>query len=256
MQNCGLEAKIIGYRNANDIDVQFPDGAIVEHRTYAKFKKGSINHPDIERYENLEKKRISKKRMQNCGLEAEIIEYRNGHDIDVRFPDGAIVEHRDYGQFKKGSIAHPDSNRCKNHTTQHIGEKHIQNCGLEAEIIAYRNANDMDARFPDGTIAEHKHYCRFIKRSMGHPTINTHFNNNSIGKIYPQSRSKIYHTEIHGIAYILDNTYYYFCHCPMCQAHEIWTFDEIKSHKCNQELAKERDEFIQTLKTQSNVSVA
>lgn len=204
---------------------------------------------------NLITNRIGEKRMQNCGLEAEIIGYRKAKDMDVRFPDGTIVEHRGYHNFTKGSIDHPDNSRYKNHATQRIGETRIQNCGLEAEIIEYRNANDMDFIFPDGSKTEHKSYRNFTKKTIGHPTIYRLFCEN-IGKIYPKGRSKIYHTKIQGIAYVSNNTYYYFCHCPMCQAHEIWTFNEIKSHKCNQELAKERDEFIQTLKTQSNVPAA
>lgn len=251
MQNCGLEAEIIGYRNSGNIDVRFPDGTIVEHRGYNKFTRGLIAHPNINQYKKQANERIGEIRMQNCGHKAEITEYRNAGDIDIEFPDGATVEHRTYTDFTTGSINHPNIDRYKRHANERIGEKHMQNCGLKAEIIGYRNSEDIDIRFPDGTIVEHKRYCKFMNKSIGHPTINAPFNNN-IGKIYPKGRSKIYHTEIHGIAYIIDDTYYYFCHCPICQAHEIWTFNEIKSHKCNQKLAEERDEYIQTLKTQSN----
>lgn len=247
IQNCGLEAEIIEYRSASDMDVRFPDGTTVEHRAYSDFKKGSIDHP------NKAANRIGKTHIQKCGLETEIIEYRKSDDIDIRFPDGTIVEHRTYGQFKRGSINHPNINRYETRINERMSKKRTQKCGLEAEIIKYRKSTDIDIRFSDGTIVEHTRYDSFNRRKIKHPTINTHFN---IERIYPRSKSKIYHTEIHGIAYVIDNTYYYFCHCPKCQTHEIWTFNEIKSHKCNQKLAKERDKFIQTLKTQPNVSVA
>lgn len=251
IQNCGLEVEIIGYRNSKDMDVRFPDGATVEHRAYQQFTRGSINHPSIDRYKKYANKRIGEIHMQNCGLEAKIIEYRNIRDIDVKFPDESVVKHRVYVDFIKGSINHPDIDRNKKQIKR-IGEIQIQNCGLEAEIIGYRNADDIDVRFTDGTIVEHRAYCHFTNKIIGHPTIDIR----DIGKIYPKGRSKIYHTEIHGIAYVSNNIYYYFCHCPICQAHEIWTFNEIKSHKCNQKLAEERDEYIQTLKTQSNAPAA
>ena len=38
---------IIAYRNANDIDVQFEDETIVEHRTYDDFLKGKIANPNV-----------------------------------------------------------------------------------------------------------------------------------------------------------------------------------------------------------------
>ena len=40
--NCGLKMKIIAYRSATDIDVQFENG-IIKHRCYANFKHGSIS---------------------------------------------------------------------------------------------------------------------------------------------------------------------------------------------------------------------
>lgn len=40
----GLKIKIIAYRGASDIDVQFEDGSIVTNKTYVNFKKGLIRH--------------------------------------------------------------------------------------------------------------------------------------------------------------------------------------------------------------------
>ena len=45
VNNNGEEMKIIRYANRNDIDVQFEDGTIVEHRKYKNFKKGKIKNP-------------------------------------------------------------------------------------------------------------------------------------------------------------------------------------------------------------------
>lgn len=46
--------------------------------------------------------------MMNCGMEATIIRYGEYADIDVRFEDGTIVEHKVYSAFKKGGIANPN----------------------------------------------------------------------------------------------------------------------------------------------------
>ena len=45
--------------------------------------------------------RLGETRMMNCGMEATIIRYGKYSDIDVRFEDGAVVKHKDYGKFKK-----------------------------------------------------------------------------------------------------------------------------------------------------------
>ena len=103
VMKCGMEATIIRYGGATDIDVRFEDGAIMEHMIYSKFKKGSIAHPNTK---VSAKDRLGETNMMNCGMEATIIQYAKYTDIDVRFEDGAVVEHKVYGAFKKGGIAH------------------------------------------------------------------------------------------------------------------------------------------------------
>ena len=43
----------------------------------------------------------------NNGERMTIVRYGNEKDIDVQFDDGVIVEHREYGNFKKGKIKNP-----------------------------------------------------------------------------------------------------------------------------------------------------
>lgn len=47
-----------------------------------------------------------------------------------------------------------------------VGEKKIANNGIMMEIIAYRNANDIDVRFQDGTVVLNKSYAAFHKGSI------------------------------------------------------------------------------------------
>ena len=144
MMNCGLEATIIRYGSAIDIDVQFEDGQVVYHRDYFSFQKGEIAPPNYTRLID----RTGEKGMMNCGLEATIIRYGGSHDIDVKFEDGQVVYHRDYSSFQKGEISHPGftANRTKpslykSFITQYTGRHpqteepyyhcKCQNCGSE-----------------------------------------------------------------------------------------------------------------------------
>lgn len=164
MMNCGMEAKIIAYRNANDLDVLFVDGTIVEHKCYDYFKKGCITNPQIHKM-----KRTGEKCMMNCGIEAEIVTYRKNNDIDVRFADGTFVEHKRYDYFKKGKIPNPNINV---NASKRIGKKHIMNCGMEAKIIAYRGNHDIDVQFTDGTITKHKSYRNFKEGKIANINMN------------------------------------------------------------------------------------
>jgi len=105
MQNCGMNATVTEYLNCNDITVVFEDGTKVEHRTYTEFKRGGIDNP------NQYASRLGETRMQNCGMNATITEYLNYKDITVVFEDGTKVEHRTYGNFKKGGIIYPSINK-------------------------------------------------------------------------------------------------------------------------------------------------
>ena len=97
----GMKATIIASRGSNDIDVQFEDGAIAEHRTYNAFRAGNIAHP------NKFTSRIGETKVMNNGMECTLIAYRAHSDIDVRFADGTEVYNRNYAAFQQGSILNP-----------------------------------------------------------------------------------------------------------------------------------------------------
>lgn len=113
-------------------------------------------------------------RTMNNGQKAEIIEYRNCYDIDIRFEDGTVVLHKDYSNFKKGAIKNPNckciqntENRIKNR----VNEKKMMNNGMYATIIAYRNNKDIDVKFEDNTIVSHRQYSRFKTGNIRNPNI-------------------------------------------------------------------------------------
>lgn len=113
-------------------------------------------------------------RTMNNGQKAEIIEYRNCYDIDIRFEDSTVVLHKDYSNFKKGAIKNPNrkgiqntENRIKNR----VNEKKMMNNGMYATIIAYRNNKDIDVKFEDNTIVSHRQYSRFKTGNIRNPNI-------------------------------------------------------------------------------------
>lgn len=95
----------------------------------------------------------------NCGMKATIIAYRNAKDIDVRFEDNTVRKHTNISSFNTGRISLTP--RVKNQA--HIGQTKLMRCGLNATIIAYRNAKDIDVRFENGTVRKHMDISRFNK---------------------------------------------------------------------------------------------
>lgn len=160
MMKCGMEATIIRYENATDIDVRFKDGTVVKNRRYSAFKKGEIANPNMKTFA---KARLGETRMVKYGMATTIIRYGNTGDIDVRFEDGTIVKNRTYSAFKKGGMVNPNFN-------PRLGETNMMNCGMEATIIRYNTCKDFDVRFEDGAIATCKDYKRFRKGGIAHPS--------------------------------------------------------------------------------------
>ena len=148
--NCGLTAEIIAYRSYVDIDVRFENGIVLENVNYVCFKNGSLQIP--ARY-----RRIGMSKVMKCGLKAEISEYRNSKDITVIFENGEKIEGVSCYMFDR-LLLYPDSMRLQ---STRKGEQLKMNCGLIAEIIAYRSCSDIDVRFENGVIREHVSYKAF-----------------------------------------------------------------------------------------------
>ena len=94
----GEKMKLIKYKNALSVDVEFEDGTIVYNRHYEDFEKGAILKPNwiYSKYLNEE---ISN--TQGCIMK--IIKINgNLHDINIQFIDNnmTILEHQQYSNFK------------------------------------------------------------------------------------------------------------------------------------------------------------
>lgn len=97
----GMQMTCIAYRGYHDIDVQFEDGCIVEHKNWRNFLNGHIHYPYAGR------NKVGVQSMATNGMQMTCVAYRHSRDIDVQFEDGVIVEHRSWGAFLKGYIRHP-----------------------------------------------------------------------------------------------------------------------------------------------------
>lgn len=211
MMNCGMEATIIRYGRCDDIDVRFEDGAVAKNKAYKAFKKGEIANTNIKASAE---DRLGETRMMNCDMEATIIRYGNSKDIDVRFEDGTIAKCKGYKEFKKGGIAHPSTV-----AENRLGETQMMNCGMEATIIRYNGVHDIDVRFEDGTVVEHKSYSKFKKGGIAHQLIS--LNNGS----------KDFHGFICRQGFIDEGRTLYECICKYCGLEDVLTPQEMIEHE-------------------------
>ena len=211
MMNCGMEATIIRYGGATDIDVRFEDGAVAKNKAYGEFKRSNIAHPSITA-EN----RLGETRMMSCGMKATIIRYENADDINICFEDGKVIEHKTYRAFKKGYIAHTST---KVSAEDRLGETRMMNCGMEAAIVRYGNNTDIDVCFEDGTIVEHKTYNAFEKGRIAHRSLSQ------------SSGSKDFHGFICKQGFKDKDRVLYKCICKHCGLEDVLTPQEMIEHE-------------------------
>ena len=150
-----LTAKIIAVRSSADIDVQFENGEVRTGIQYTAFRDGYVRSLVLE--EQRKNSHIGEVYLQNCGVDAEVTAYTNAFNCTVRFSNGEVRERVIYSKLKEGSVLPPSLQN-----VDRVGEKHMQGCGQEAEITAYRDANDVDVKFPDGKTREHVAYYDIV----------------------------------------------------------------------------------------------
>ena len=209
MMNCGMKATIIRYGKHTDIDIRFEDGTVVKNRRYGEFKIGTIVNHNIN-------PRLGETRIMNCGMKATIIRYNGVRDIDVRFEDGKVVVHKKYDRFKKGEIANPNT---KVSAENRLGETRMMNCGMEAAIIRYGGATDIDVRFEDGTVVKHGVYGNFKKGEIAHE---------SLSLIHG---SKDFHGFICKQGFKDEDRVLYECICRHCGLEDVLTPQEMMEHE-------------------------
>ena len=168
--NCGLKAKVISDRGANDLDVEFEDGTVIKHRAKKEFLNGHIAHP---KYFLVNEQFVGQKKRMHNGMYATVIAYRDFKDIDIQFDDGTIVEHTRRDLFNDGYIKNPNIPTPKQELAKqkYLGKTKRMHNGMNATVIAYRNSKDIDVKFEDGTIVEHTVASMFSSACIANPNL-------------------------------------------------------------------------------------
>ncbi|MBR5395126.1 MAG: hypothetical protein IK144_08610 [Bacteroidaceae bacterium] len=159
--NCGMEAEVIEDFGSKNITVRFPDGYTSYHRERIAFLRGEISNPNCRKISL-----IGRKKMMNCGMEAEVIEDFSYKNITVQFTDGTILENKRRDAFLSGKIKNPnyDGNNIK-------GTVSMMNCGMEAEVIEDYGDENITVKFSDGTIKKHCSRHNFLKGKIRNPNL-------------------------------------------------------------------------------------
>ena len=110
LMNCGENATIIEYNNANDITVKFDDGTII-NTSYCAFNNNKVYKISLKEKHLIQaQQRLGQTELMNCGMKCTIIKYVSSSDITVEFEDGYISEHREYKEFLKKKIQNKNLN--------------------------------------------------------------------------------------------------------------------------------------------------
>lgn len=163
--NNGMNMTLTKYINSKEVHVKFEDGTETK-TSYDHFKTGQVLNPNYDKLTRTGLTTYAKN-----GLKVTIIEYRNCNDIKVQFEDGIEIDHTTFRRFKNGYIKHPriscENVRAKNRS---VGTKSIASNGMEITIVDYRNRNDFDVQFADGTIYTcHAGYSYFKNGRIAYP---------------------------------------------------------------------------------------
>ena len=101
---------------------------------------------------------IGEEYFSNSGDHAIIVRYIGANDVWISFDDG-YVKKTSMRNLKGGSFCRYGKKEFKE---MRMNESKRMNNGMIATIIEYRNANDIDIQFENGTIIQHRKYCHFI----------------------------------------------------------------------------------------------
>lgn len=264
----GLTMTIIAYRGCKDIDVKFSNGVVVCHKRYYDFVRGQIACPGhrlhIPTLSEKQESRLNQEMVAQSGHRMKIIEYRSPMDIDVLYDTGKIYQHIRYRDFLLGKVGPKKSHYGK----ERIGSKNQNFWGETMTVIEYRNENDVDVQFEDGTIFAHKTWEEFRTGHIRNPaiyknqrmrvtkvsveqlkmTIIDYRGANDIdiqfedGVILQHQKLRdfnvgyiYYPTEpikLGKLAYTYMGINNYYCKCSSCELSDIMTMNEVMLHKC------------------------
>lgn len=218
----GLRIKIITYRNANDLDIQFEDGVIVKHKTYRLFKKGHIKHPSHSSFSQNRQKTIQNRlgltANMHCGETCKIlwINPKNTDQITVQFTQTKQKVNTTFHNFLNQTVKDPL-------WLTGLGTVHLKmDNGMHLDIIERKKDKKLTIKWEDGTIEQHISAQLVKNGSKMHPLYPDKVTKSPVPKI-------IGHILRKNVAYKTDLNYYY-CTCNTCKKSDIWNWKEIQTH--------------------------
>ena len=173
INNFGLEYKIINHFSSDDITVQFTeDGTIVEHKSYNSFLNGSIENPNNNPRTKLKNERIGQRFKTNAGLWIKVIDYESTNNVTIQFEcDGCVRTNVIWSSIERGQVSHPSKMAVKDGSVR-IGEINTMNNGMEAIIVDYHDADNVDIKFLEDEMQVYGvTYFNFKKGCIAHPKI-------------------------------------------------------------------------------------
>lgn len=196
----GYLARIISYNSSRDFVVEFEDGTILSLYKFSNFVKGIFRKP---------LDRTGEERVMNNGLKCRIEKYFSSDNMIVRFENGIIKTNVRYSNFINRNIA-----------LEFDAIKRVKlNCGVNAELISFKDRRHIDLRLEDGTILKDKQYDDFIRGSVGHPSIVNRYGNGKFSCFTLIKRVYKYKGDV-----------FYNCKCNNCGLHDILTPQEMIEH--------------------------
>lgn len=137
----GITKTIVGYRSIYDIDIRYGNGFVLEHTTYTMFKSADI---PVQAH-------IGEKATASNGQEMELVNAYTYHDVNIRFSDGTLIEHKAYCDFKEGRIGNPNAaSVTSRRRSKYEGMKKVSNQGVEMTLAEYRDFKHCLVCFDDG----------------------------------------------------------------------------------------------------------
>lgn len=141
LQKCGEYAELVELLDNDRCKVRF-DSGVEKNCTRNAFRNGLVSTGGVRtKWGNLIY--IGSRVFQKCGEYAEIIELLPNYRCIVRFDNG-IEKECSIRLFALGEVAN------KNRTTLSIGDRVLQSCGEEAEIVDLLHNNKCVVRFDNG----------------------------------------------------------------------------------------------------------
>lgn len=167
----GQIAKITSYTNANNVSLEFEDGALCTKTSMGTIKKGLFvkDNENTKILSNLKKKYVGYTFVSSNGSTAKVIDYINSDKIYVEFQDG----YKCYMTLSnlRSAFSHPlMSNKNINYMKEkYEGNCYITNSGYEIKILNYESSKKVLIEFIKDNVQKYVAIGNIFTRSSSSP---------------------------------------------------------------------------------------